>query len=661
MTSLAQAIELARRGDEAGARRAGEAALTARPSDPAILHFLGVMACRAGRLPEGAAYLRDALAADPGQGPARVMLARALVDMGRLDEAAEVAAFEGAEGPARIELKRIAGYAAQARGDGAAAIAAYRAVVEREPGDWESWNNLGNALRLHGDGPGAVDALRRALSIRPSVGAIHFNLGAALADNGDLDGALAAYAEAARLDPEAPGPVLEAGRVLRHLARHEEALRAFDRAASLAPTIAQPLLERARTLVSLQRFAEAEEAYGGVLALPEAGPEPFLELAFLLERTSRLDALPGLIARGEGLGLPEDAIAYPRALLLRREGRLEEALAAARQSPADFQPERRARLIGKLADKLCHSGEAFDAFAAMNRIAAAVQPEMRAAAAVYREQVAADTALLTRAWVDSWRLAEPDRARPAPAFLVAFPRSGTTLLDTLLMGHPDTVVLEEEALLQRSKDALGDMARLADLDDAAATRLRTIYFEALDALIPAERTAGKLVIDKLPLNILGAPLIHRIFPDARFILALRHPCDVVLSCFMQNFELNPAMANFLDLDDAAALYDRVMTFWERSRALLPLAVHETRYEDVIADTERTMRPLIDFLGLDWDDRLLDNQRTAKERGAILTPSYDQVTERIYADAAGRWTLYRDRMGDVLPVLRPWAEKLGYAV
>ncbi|SMF61502.1 tetratricopeptide repeat-containing sulfotransferase family protein [Allosphingosinicella indica] len=659
MTSLAQAIDLARRGDEDGARRAAEAALAASPADAAILHFLGVMACRAGDLPAGVTHLRGALAAEPANDAARVMLARALIDIGQIGAASEVAAYKGAAGPAEIELKRIAGYAAQARGDGAGAIEAYRAVVAREPGDWESWNNLGNALRLQGDGAGAVEALRRALAIRPSVGAIHFNLGAALADNGDLDGALTAYAEAARLDPVAPEPVLEAGRVLRHLARHDEALRALDRAATLAPASATPLLERARTLVSVQRFAEAEEAYERVLALPEPGPEAFLELAFLLERTSRLDALPGLIARGEELRLPEDAIAYLRALLLRREGKLEEALAAARQSPADFQPERRARLIGKLADKLGRSREAFDAFAEMNRIAAADQPEMRAAATAYRDQIAADTALMTRAWVDSWRTATPDTERPAPTFLVAFPRSGTTLLDTLLMGHPDTVVLEEEALLQQSKDALGDLSRLADLDDAGATRLRGIYFEALDALIPAERTAGKLVIDKLPLNILGAPLIRRIFPDARFIFALRHPCDVVLSCFMQNFELNPAMANFLDLGDAATLYNRVMTFWERSRALLPLAVHETRYEDVVADTERTMRPLIAFLGLEWDDRLLDNQRTAKARGAILTPSYDQVTERIYADAAGRWALHRDRLADVLPVLAPWAGKFGY--
>ena len=234
---------------------------------------------------------------------------------------------------------------------------------------------------------------------------------------------------------------------------------------------------------------------------------------------------------------------------------------------------------------------------------------------------------------------------------------GTTLLDTFMMGHPDVHVLEEEPVLQRAQDALGDFARLPDLDGAEIERLREAYFAALDGIAP--EAAGKRVIDKLPLNILGAPLIHRLFPGAPVILSLRHPCDAVLSGFMQAFEPNDAMANFLDLGDAAALYDRVFAFWERCRAGLALNVHPLRYEDLIAQPEAEMRSLVGFLGLTWDERLLDHRRTAARRGTIVTPSYAQVTQPLYRGAAGRWERYRPQMRDVLPVLAPWAERHGY--
>jgi hypothetical protein len=160
--------------------------------------------------------------------------------------------------------------------------------------------------------------------------------------------------------------------------------------------------------------------------------------------------------------------------------------------------------------------------------------------------------------------------------------------------------------------------------------------------------------------MLGAPLIHRLFPDARFIFAARHPCDAVLSCFMQDFVLNPAMANFLTLEDSARLYDLALVFWTRARQILPLHVHTLRYEALVEDKERELRALLAFLGLDWDARVLDNEATAKARGPIATPSYAQVAQPLYTRARGRWERYREQMKPVLPILLPWAKRLGYS-
>jgi len=222
-----------------------------------------------------------------------------------------------------------------------------------------------------------------------------------------------------------------------------------------------------------------------------------------------------------------------------------------------------------------------------------------------------------------------------------------------LRGHQ----LEEKPALHAAAQTIGGIDAFPALDGAEIAALRARYFAALDAIAP--EAEGKLVIDKLPLGIVDTALVHRIFPEARFIFAERHPCDVVLSGFMTRFDPKGGMANFLDLGDTAALYDAVMAYWQRCREVFPLDVHAIRYERVIEDAEAELRPLAAFLGLDWDQRLLDHIGSAKARRHIGTPSYAQVAEPLYTSARGRWTRYRDALAPVLPVLAPWAERMGY--
>src|SRR3546814_18450332 len=104
------------------------------------------------------------------------------------------------------------------------------------------------------------------------------------------------------------------------------------------------------------------------------------------------------------------------------------------------------------------------------------------------------------------------------------------------------------------------------------------------------------------------------------------------------------MANFLDLGDAALLYDGVLTLWERCTKVLPLRVHDIRYEGIVEDAEAEIRHLLEFLDLPWNDKILDHQRTAVERGRIRDASYVQVTYTLYDRATGRLTSSRRKKG-----------------
>jgi len=239
------------------------------------------------------------------------------------------------------------------------------------------------------------------------------------------------------------------------------------------------------------------------------------------------------------------------------------------------------------------------------------------------------------------------------SFLLGFPRSGTTLLDTFLMGHPEVAVLEEKQLVGRAADVVGGSAGLERASQQTLTKARNAYFASL-----GEHGLGNfagLVVDKFPLDMAAAPVIEAVFPRAPMIFAQRHPCDVVLSGFMQPI----GVVNFSSIEDAADYYDAMMSIWTAARAAMGLNVHTVVYEELVQDPEAVLRPLLAFLDLEWDDRLLDHRRTAKERGTIETPTYDQVTEPISTKASGRWKRYREQLEPALPVLLPWAERLGY--
>jgi hypothetical protein len=227
------------------------------------------------------------------------------------------------------------------------------------------------------------------------------------------------------------------------------------------------------------------------------------------------------------------------------------------------------------------------------------------------------------------------------------------------MSHPQIEVLEEEPALRKAHKLISDFEGLASVNEDQIKAARDRYFETAAKLTPL--APGNLLIDKNPLTMNLLPLVRRLFPDARIILALRHPCDVILSCFIANFRLNDGMSSFLRLLTAAELYDLSFRYYEHVQQLMPMPTHTVVYENVVADRESELRKLFDFLGLDWHDAVLDHQKTALGRGRIKTASYAQVVEPIYTRSAGRWQKYRKHLEPVFPVLAPWIEKFGYTL
>lgn len=653
-TALRRGAELLGRGDRTGARRVAEQALELHPHDAGLCQLLGALFCQDGDLERGVEWLERSLHHDPRRTTTRLNLARALTSLARHEEA--LAVCVDGSGP---DIERMRGDILRAAGRAPEAVQAYRRAVTMRADFVEAWNNLGNALRDAGDPDAAVAALQRAVRLRPQLAVCQLNLGRALLVAKRFDEALAAFDHAARADPTSVEALFELGVTLAAMGRHEESLAPLQRAVALDPRHARAVARLALTLVALERLPEAEAAYERSLALDPRDPATYLYYGVLLEESNRVDDLRALLQRAESAGVPPRALPVVQARLLKREGRLDEALALL-DPAANAEPlvqNQRAQLLGEIADRRGDVEAAFRHFGEMNRLRAA-EPGSRVHERLrYVRHIERLRDHMSPEQVRAWSALELDTRRRAPVFLVGFPRSGTTLLDTMLLGHPDVFVLEESRLLPQVAEALGDPLAVAGLDAASAGALRARYFEGLDA-IPETRDAP-CVIDKSPLHLTLAGFIHRVFPDARFVFCVRHPCDVVLSCFMQNLWVNEVGASFLDIADTALLYDRIMDYWTRCRDCLPLRVHELHYERLVQDAQAGMRAVLDFLELDWHPGVLAHQRTAIERGRIGTPSYAQVAEGLYSRSIGRWQRYAGHLGPALPLLAPWVRRFGY--
>ena len=249
-----------------------------------------------------------------------------------------------------------------------------------------------------------------------------------------------------------------------------------------------------------------------------------------------------------------------------------------------------------------------------------------------------------------------------PVFLIGFPRSGTTLLDTILRTHNSIEVLEEKPVVDRllkemEKNTGSSFSSLEEIDQLEVKNLRDLYNGEREKYIKFEQ--GKIYVDKFPLNIVYLAEINKIFPNAKYILALRNPRDSVLSCFMQSFTPNDAMSNMLSINDASNLYDRSMELFKIYQKNLDLKLHEIKYEDVINNFEPTIKNLLKFLEVEWTENLREFYKTAENKRIISTPSYDQVNKPLYNKSIGRWKNYKDKFIETNKIFEKWNKEFKY--
>jgi hypothetical protein len=318
-------------------------------------------------------------------------------------------------------------------------------------------------------------------------------------------------------------------------------------------------------------------------------------------------------------------------------------------------------LAGDILDAQDRVPEAFAAYAASKAVQRdAFAPRMAGLESVaMREQRLAD--YFRRADDQSWRRdPKAENASPRQVFLVGFPRSGTTLLEQVLAGHPDISVMEERTcLMDSAAEFFGSDAgldRLASLPEAGLAAWREAYWKRVAEA--GNTPTAPVFIDKMPLNAVFLPLIAKLFPGAKILFALRDPRDVVLSCFRRRFGMNAGMFEFTSLETTAAYYGAVMRLADIYREKLALDILDTRHEALVADFETEIRRVCDFLGVDFHDGMRGFAHRASAQN-IDTPSSAQLARGLTAQGLDQWRRYAVPLQPVLPWLAPFVARFGY--
>jgi len=513
----------------------------------------------------------------------------------------------------------------------------------------------------------ALQMVRRAAELNPHSPDVHYNLGVMQQQTGALAGALASYLRAVELRPDYFEALSNLALVYTGLDELREARAACERALRVRPDDPMVLNNLGTVLEGLGLFDDAIRCYERASARRPDYVEAMANLAQVLEKQHRLDDARTVCEQAMERDAGSVAVRAVAARLDLREGLHEQGLERLQGTDLDALPNEAAaaawQTLGELCERLGRYEEAFEAYARGNRRMAGTPR----AASLYRQASARKRLARLSQWfrpelVQTWEADAPADGLPRPIFLVGFPRSGTTLLDRMLSSHPDLYTLEEHQVLRDVIDPFlrsdAGLARLGLLREPEIRELRLQYWKAISRTCLG-RTNKRFIIDKYPLNLGVAGVIQRIFPDARLVVAQRDPRDVCVSCFAQGFALNSAMVNFLTLADTVAYYAGVMGLWLRYDAALPMARAVVRYERLVQEPRAELAPVLDLLGVPWDDQVLSYADTALAR-ASRTPSYARVTRPLDTSAVGRWRHFSAALAPYLSQLGPFVRSLGYA-
>ncbi len=550
--------------------------------------------------------------------------------------------------------------------------------------------NLGVA-RLRQRKSGAAASLRKAISLQPDHPTARnllkeacFMEGLLLAETGNTQSAIE-FLTTALFDAESAKMRMLLGEICSKAKRRDEAVTHYRKACELDPANATAhacaadaillgdpsrkvrleALEYLRTAVRLNPdYIVARNNLAAALTMLGFHEEALIEYAKTLEQspghptailgTVRTHEAAGQLEKaeailrpwiGESSTAPEIALAF--GIMASHMGERKAAIESLRIVMASGQCDQETEKSAcfRLGDLLDAEGEYTEAFHCYERGNA-----LRAAAYDRAGQTQRFSAL-----IDAFspnrvpNLPRSKNRSKLPVFIVGMPRSGTTLVESILASHPQVYgagELDDIFLLRQ------EIASASGTGRPYPSCLETISVETLDRLaknhlmgLEALDGGAARVTDKMPQNFVQLGLIDLLFPGARVIHCMRDPLDTCLSIYCHPFTQHHNYAdNLTNLGHYYREYLRLMAHW---RKVLRIPLLDLRYEELVENSEQQTRQLLEFCELPWDERCLRHHESGRFANTF---SYNQVRQPIYKKSVARWRRYEKQLGPLIEAL-----------
>jgi tetratricopeptide (TPR) repeat protein len=600
-------------------------ALRRRPSFALALNNLGTALKEMDLDDQAFEAFQRAVELDPDSAMAHANLGQMLVDRDRPEEGLEHCRTAARLGPNLVAAHNNLGNAYRVLGRFAESNVAYAEALRLSPGiaGARAHANIGRALHADGQVQRGLACLRRAVEIAPDDVEVWRGLAETYADAENYADAIPCCRRIVEFEPERAQAHNNLGWALQQEGYVEEAADRYRRALEIRPDHIDAALNLANLNEELGELAEAEAAYRRLFEAT-GNPIPLARLATLLRGRlpdSELDALRSRIDDPEIVDDTRSSLLFGLAHVRDARGEYAEAAKAMREANA-LALTRRVRR-NRAYDPVEHTGF-------VDRLLEGFTPEF------FR------------------RLADSGDPTCQPVFILGLPRSGTTLTEQVLAGHPRVHGAGELRLARQSFESIpevvgrhdGFVSCLSALDGANLRTLAERHLEELRKI--ASRASGGAdadrIVNKMPDNYLHLGLLALMFPRATFIHVRRDVRDIALSCWITAFRSIRWANDVNHIASRIKEHRRLMDHW---RAVLPVPLHEILYEDLVNDLEGESRRLVEACGLEWDPVCLEFHRIERP---IRTASVTQVRQPLYRRSLARWRWYETELADLFDQL-----------
>jgi len=677
----ARAVEMAgqlyTRGLYSQAVRVCQQIIHARPANGDAQNILGVSLAALGRTKEAVETLERAIKITPSAASYHANLGELLRQAGELDAAIKPLEEAVRLDPGNSQALNNLGVVNFEQKKFAKAIEYYRLALEHRPAMSEALNNLGNALRMTGDIDGAIQAYQDALVQRAVYPEAYNNLGTLLQMDRKFEEAEHALRKAIQQRPHYVEAHNSLAQLLCLQKKDLDALRVLGDALHFAPKNVQTLLITSRIQLRRANLPAAESAIRLALKQEPDNADVLTVLGQVLHETDRYDEAIEVLEKAveKNSKSPETLNFY--GVALKSVGRLEEArsyilkalelndcmygayanlndlvdfseglgeelfnrMEAIFESVPDLEAEQFLSLHFAFAKALDDRGQhekALDHYI--------IGGKMKRQQLDYNETDTfgffdAIRAAFTKEVFENRKYRGLDDDRPV--FIVGMPRSGSTLIEQILSSHPDVHGAGEVKYLSQAlgklRDRLPSLPKYPEMVSKLTAPQLEIVANTYQAMLTNGAGEAKRITDKLLTNYFFLGLINLLFPKAKVIHTQRDPVDTCLSGFTKLFKDDmPHSYDLVELGRYYGKYRELMEHWEN---VLPKGFLTTViYEDVVADTEKEAKRLIEFLGLPWDPKCVDFHKSERP---VKTASVAQVRRPIYKTSVKRWKKYGD--------------------